>query len=106
MDRRSPTNRARFGHWKTQTFTAGLRCGGLTARFVIDAPNTYVEAQLAQTRQPSGVDILAYESEHVLPCPSRNSPRPDVPPWEQAFESARNESWIAHQSLFGSLFTS
>jgi hypothetical protein len=27
-----------FGHWKTQTFIAGLRCGALTAPFVIDAP--------------------------------------------------------------------
>jgi transposase len=27
-----------FGHWKTTTFVAGLRCGALTAPFVIDAP--------------------------------------------------------------------
>jgi len=27
-----------FGHWKTQTFIAGLRWGALTAPFVIDAP--------------------------------------------------------------------
>ena len=27
-----------FGHWKTQTFIAGLRCDALTAPFVIDAP--------------------------------------------------------------------
>ena len=26
-----------FGHWKTQTFIAGLRCHGLTAPFVVDA---------------------------------------------------------------------
>ena len=38
-----------FGHWKTQTFIAGLRCDALTAPFVIDAPmdrrifETYVE---------------------------------------------------------------
>ena len=30
--------RAPFGHWKTQTFIAGLRCHGLTAPFVVDAP--------------------------------------------------------------------
>ena len=44
-----------FGHWKTQTFIAGLRCDALTAPFVIDAPmdrrifETYVETQLAPT---------------------------------------------------------
>ena len=38
-----------FGHWKTQTFIAGLRFDSLTAPFVIDAPmdrrifETYVE---------------------------------------------------------------
>ena len=46
-----------FGHWKTQTFIAGLRCDALTAPFVIDAPmdrrifETYVETQLAPTSQ-------------------------------------------------------
>jgi transposase len=47
--------KAPFGHWKTQTFIAGLRCDALTAPFVIDAPmdrrifETYVETQLAPT---------------------------------------------------------
>ena len=47
--------RAPFGHWKTQTFIAGLRCHGLTAPFVVDAPmnrrifETYVTTQLAPT---------------------------------------------------------
>jgi transposase len=27
-----------FGHWKTTTFTAGLRCDGITAPFVLDGP--------------------------------------------------------------------
>src|ERR1700691_158435 len=31
-------SKAPFGHWKTQTFVAGLRCGALTAPWVIDAP--------------------------------------------------------------------
>ena len=56
--------KAPFGHWKTQTFIAGLRCGALTAPFVIDAPmdrrifETYVETQLAPTLQPGDVVIL------------------------------------------------
>ncbi|WJI72461.1 transposase [Mesorhizobium sp. C399B] len=48
-------SKAPFGHWKTQTFIAGLRCHGLTAPFVVDTPmnrrifETYVETQLAPT---------------------------------------------------------
>lgn len=48
-------SKAAFGHWKTQTFIAGLRCFGLTAPFVIDRPmnrrifEAYVETQLAPT---------------------------------------------------------
>jgi transposase len=57
-------SKAPFGHWKTQTFVAGLRYGALTAPFVIDAPmdrrifETYVETQLAPTLQPGDVVIL------------------------------------------------
>ncbi len=57
-------SKAPFGHWKTRTFVAGLRCGALTAPFVIDAPmdrrifETYVETQLAPTLQPGDVVIL------------------------------------------------
>jgi transposase len=53
-----------FGHWKTQTFIAGLRCGALTAPFVIDAPmdrrifETYVETQLTPTLQAGDLVIL------------------------------------------------
>ncbi|RWE27367.1 MAG: hypothetical protein EOS77_27815 [Mesorhizobium sp.] len=31
-------SKARFGHWKTQTFITGLRCHGLIAPFVVDTP--------------------------------------------------------------------
>ena len=57
-------SKAPFGHWKTQTFIAGLRCGALTAPFVIDAPmdrrifETYVETQFAPTLRPGDVVIL------------------------------------------------
>ena len=56
--------KAPFGHWKNQTFIAGLRCYGLTAPFVIDRPmtkrifETYVETQLAPTLQKGDVVIL------------------------------------------------
>ena len=56
--------RAPFGHWKTQTFIAGLRCDGLTAPWIIDRPMTkeifeiYVETQFAPTLDPGDVVIL------------------------------------------------
>lgn len=57
-------SKAPFGHWKTQTFIAGLRCFGLTAPFVVDRPmnrhifETYVEIQLAPTLSKGDVVIL------------------------------------------------
>ncbi len=44
-----------FGHWKTTTFTAGLRLGGLAAPFVLDGPM-------------DGVAFLAYVSEVLVPA--------------------------------------
>ena len=61
---------APFGHWKTQTFVAALRCDGLTAPWIIDAPmnrnifETYVETQLAPTLSPGDVVILDNLSSH------------------------------------------
>jgi len=43
-----------FGHWKTTTFTAGLRLGGLAAPFVLDGPM-------------DGVAFLAYVRQVLLP---------------------------------------
>lgn len=43
-----------FGHWKTTTFTAGLRLGGLAAPFVLDGPM-------------DGVAFLAYVNQVLLP---------------------------------------
>jgi len=57
-------SKAPFGHWKTQTFVAGLRCGALTAPWVVDAPmdraifETYVRTQLAPTLQKGDIVIL------------------------------------------------
>jgi len=43
-----------FGHWKTITFTAGLRLGGLAAPFALDGPM-------------DGVALLAYVSQVLVP---------------------------------------
>jgi transposase len=61
---------APFGHWKTQTFIAGLRCDGLTAPWIIDQPmnraifECYVETQLAPTLNPGDIVILDNLSSH------------------------------------------
>ena len=66
-------SKAPFGHWKTQTFIAGLRCHGLTAPFVVDAPmnrrifETYVETQLVPTLEKGDVVILDNLSAHKSP---------------------------------------
>ena len=55
---------APFGKWKTQTFIAGLRCHGLTAPWIVDAPmnsrifETWIETQLMPTLSPGDVVIL------------------------------------------------
>src|SRR3984957_3074715 len=66
--------KAPFGHWKTQTFVAGLRCGALTAPWVIDAPidraifETYVRTQLVPTLQEGDIVILDNLPAHKSPA--------------------------------------
>jgi len=55
---------APFGSWKTQTFIAALRCHGLTAPWIVNAPmnmrifEAYIETQLAPTLSSGDVVIL------------------------------------------------
>lgn len=55
---------APFGEWKTQTFIAGLRCHGMIAPWLLDAPmnrasfERYIETQLAPELSPGDVVIL------------------------------------------------
>ena len=52
------------GHWKTTTFTAGLRLNGLTAPLVLDGPMdgvcflAYVEQMLAPSLTPGDVVVM------------------------------------------------
>lgn len=61
---------APFGKWGTQTFIAGLRCGQLTAPWIVEgamnrsAFEVYVETQLAPTLSPGDVVILDNLSVH------------------------------------------
>src|SRR5471030_990251 len=67
-------SKAPFGHWKTQTFVAGLRRGALTAPWVIDAPmdraifETYVRTQLAPTLKKGDIVILDNLPAHKSPA--------------------------------------
>ncbi|SFC37095.1 Transposase [Bosea sp. CRIB-10] len=55
---------APFGHWRTQSFIAGLRCHGLTAPWIVDKAmdripfDLYVEIQLAPTLSKGDIVIL------------------------------------------------
>ena len=55
---------APFGKWHTQTFIAGLRCHGMVAPWIVDAPmnarrfETWIETQLAPELQPGDIVIL------------------------------------------------
>ena len=58
------------GHWKTTTFVAGLRTGGLVAPTVVDGPMTgdvfvaYVRQQLVPTLRPGDVVVMDNLSSH------------------------------------------
>ena len=62
------------GHWKTSTFTAALRVGGLTAPMVLDGPMNgaafcaYVEQVLVPTLQPGDVVIMDNLPAHKPPA--------------------------------------
>ena len=59
-----------FGHWKTETFIAGLRRNELVAPFVVDRPmnrqifDLYIQTQLAPTLSPGDVVIADNLSAH------------------------------------------
>ena len=61
---------APFGHWRTQTFIAGLRVDELSAPWVLDGPmnraafDIYIETQLAPTLLPGDVVIADNLSSH------------------------------------------
>ncbi len=67
-------SKAPFGRWGTQTFIAGLKCDGLVAPFVVNAPmnrlifDTYVETLLAPILKPGDVVILDNLAAHKSPA--------------------------------------
>ena len=98
---------APFGHWKTHTFIAGLRCHELSAPWIIDGPITrsafeaYIETQLAPTLAKGDVVILdnlaVHKSKKAAQCLKQKGAwflflpaySPDLNPIEQAFSKLK-----------------
>jgi transposase len=98
---------APFGHWKTHTFVAGLRCHTLSAPWIIDGPitraafDTYIETQLAPTLRKGDVVILdnlaVHKSQRAAQCLKQRGAwflflpaySPDLNPIEQAFSKIK-----------------
>jgi transposase len=101
--------RAPFGHWKTTTFLAALRCDGVTAPCVFDGPINgakflaYVEQILAPTLRPGDIVIMDNLSSHKSAAvreaiEAKGATRwllppysPDLDPIEQVFAKLKNK---------------
>jgi transposase len=63
-----------YGHWKTMTFIAALRCDRIDAPFVFDQPingmsfTAWVEQQLVPTLTPGDVVVMDNLSSHKRPA--------------------------------------
>ena len=62
--------KAPYGHWKTMTFVAGLRCDGIIAPMVLDCPmnggifTAYAAEALARELQPGDILVMDNLSSH------------------------------------------
>jgi len=104
---RRALGRQPFGHWKTTTFTAGLRCDGLTAPFVLDGPMNreaflvYIDKVLGPTLKPGDVVVMdnlpAHKGDQVKALIEARQARlmflppysPDLNPIELAFSKLK-----------------
>ena len=102
--------KAPFGHWGTQTFIAGLKCDGLIAPWVINAPmnrvifETYIKTQLAPALNVGDVVIMdnlsshkSQRAEHLIRAKGARllflpPYSPDLNPIEMAFSKLK--SWL------------
>ena len=105
-----------WGHWKTTTFTAGLRCDGISAPWVLDGPMnrdaflTYVETVLAPTLSHGDMVVIdnlpAHKGEAVRTLIENRGATlvflppysPDLNPIEMAYARYYNEI-RSHRSL-------
>jgi transposase len=114
--------KAPFGHWKTHTFVAGLRCNELSTPRVIDGPITrlafeaYIETQLAPPLHKGDVVILdnlaVHTSEKAAQCLNQRGAwflflpaySPDLNPIEQAFAKIKAHRRKAEARTFDALW--
>lgn len=115
---------APFGHWRTQTFIAGLRIDELSAPWVLDGPmnraafDIYIKTQLAPTLQPGDVviadnlashksaqaqDILKAQGNWLLFLPPYS---PDLNPIEMAYSKLKAHLRQLKARTFDALFLS
>ena len=85
-------SKAPFGHWKTQTFIAGLRCYGLTAPFVVDAPMNGASSKSMSRRSSPQRWRRAMSSSSTTSPPTRAPP-----PTMQSGPKARGSSFCPLQ---------
>lgn len=115
---------APFGHWRTQTFIAGLRIDEPSAPWVLDGPmnraafDLYIETQPAPTRQPGDVAIAdnlsSHKSAHAQEALKSQGNRllylppysPDLNPIEMAYSIPRAHRRRLKARTFEALFQS
>lgn len=115
---------APFGHWRTQTFIAGLRVDELTAPWVLDGPmnraafDTYIETQLEPALQPGDVviadNLSSYKSAKAQACLKAQGNwllflppyRPDLNPIEMAYAKLKAHLRRLKARTFEALFQS
>ncbi|WP_279596668.1 IS630 family transposase [Methylobacterium sp. J-001] len=113
---------APFGHWRTQTFIAALRCSSLTAPWIVDKAmnratfETYIETQLAPTLTKGDVVILDNLTVHKSPkaaaCLKERGAwflflppySPDLNPIEEAFSKLKAHLRKAKARTFDALW--
>lgn len=115
---------APFGHWRTQTFIAGLRIDELSAPWLLDGPmnraafELYIETQLAPMLQPGDVviadnlsshkstyaqDVLKSQGSWLLFLPPYS---PDFNPIEMAYSKLKAHLRRLKARTFDALFNS
>jgi transposase len=115
---------APFGHWRTQTFIAGLRIDELTAPWVLNGPmnraafETYIETQLAPVLQPGDVviadNLSSHKSARAQGCLKAQGNwllflppySPDLNPIEMAYAKLKAHLRRAKARTFETLFQS
>ena len=111
-----------FGHWKTTTFTAGLRCDGITAPWVLDGAMNrqaflvYIDKVLGPTLKPGDIVVMdnlpAHKGEIVRNRIEATGARllllppysPDLNPIELAFSKLKALLRKAAERTMGALW--